>query len=69
MCGKMAFTYCYKSDKIMKLITSIIWLGSGIFWTMNAAREMTNVWYWIFAAFSFAACIAYAIAFDKQLKK
>jgi len=53
----------------MKLITSIIWLCGGIFWTMNAAREMNNVWYWIFAGFSFAACIAYAIAFEKQMKK
>ena len=56
-------------DKIMKLMTSIIWLCGGIFGTMNAARDMTNLWYWIFAAISFVACIAYAIAFDKQPKK
>ncbi len=55
--------------KIMKLMASIIWLCSGIGWTMNAAREMTNTWYWIIAASCFAFGITYAIVFKKQLKK
>lgn len=53
----------------MKLITSIIWMGSGIVWTINVAGDLTNVWYWLALIVSFAACIFYAMQFDKQLRK
>jgi len=53
----------------MKLLASIIWMGSGIVWTINGANDLTNVWCWIAIVVSFAACIFYAMQFDEQIRK
>jgi hypothetical protein len=46
-----------------------MWLCGAIVWTMNAAREMNNVWYWMAVGVSFVLSFIHARAFDKQIKK
>lgn len=65
----MAFVCCYKSVKIMNILISIIWLGGGTVWFLNAIKNPTSILCWILAVISFAASIYYAKQFDKQLRE
>lgn len=52
----------------MNLLNIIVWFINGIFWTHITISNPLNIWNWLIAAISFAACFWFAKRFDEQLK-